>query len=101
MSINTALDWTIEIVGDGTSSSIDIPLSTAPLGFSNPGVELSTLFSLLTSKPVAVSAVTLAGPSPPSVTAATLDSTATVLTVAFGSALLAATDYTLSGQFSF
>lgn len=92
MALNSVLHWFLTLNGDGTTASVIVDVSTAPLVFAG----VSSSFNISSTLPIAVSNV---GSSNGQVIDASLSSSS--LTITFPSAPEAGTQVVVQGDFLF
>jgi hypothetical protein len=112
MSIKSSIDFLIALVGDGVSTSVELPLSSSPFllvpgsffQFFNvvtPAVILPASFSLGHAQVSSVENVRFSIGTGITISSASIDSTGTLLSVSFSGALPIATEYAIAGTFVF
>lgn len=101
MSIKSQCGFAIEVLGDGTSTSLSVLMATAPFGLATPSSAYSfqTTFNLSALTPTGVNNLSVSGPNSHTVTA-TIGLLGEI-TFTFDSPLSANSIYTVSGYFEF
>ena len=102
MAIKSSVLFDLGFYGDGSSTSVNFVLATAPLVYELPHQDsvMATTFDIVSLRASDVINVTVVGGSP-GITSASITTLGTILAVTFSSAPSSGTLYTLKGAFIF